>query len=119
MNINAVTRDQLVRDYRLDASTADALVRTRDALGGGFENWTQLRTEVGVDESVVERLREAGLTFGPTEPPDLPLDVPGVPPPVRDPEPEGVPDTVRPGIVDRGRGGVIARGVGGNLPNDD
>lgn len=119
MNVNAVTREQLVRDFELEPATAEAIVRTRDELGGAFENWTQLRSRSGVDGSTVERLRERGLTFGPTTPPELPLDLPGAPPPVRDPEPEGMPDTVRPGVVDRGRGGVTAPDVGGNLPNSD
>ena len=102
MNINAATREQLIGHFHLDEPTADAVVRARDELGGAFLNWTQLRTEVGLDESAVELMRQEGLTFGPTEPPDDPLDVPGVPAPVSEP-PEDLPDGVERGLTEVAR----------------
>jgi DNA uptake protein ComE-like DNA-binding protein len=86
MNINAATRDQLIQKFHLDFPTADAIVRARDDLGGSFLNWTELREQVGLDETTVELLRQRGVTFGQTDPPEPPLDVPGVTPSVRDPE---------------------------------
>jgi len=107
MNVNAATREELVGHFHLDEPTADAIVRARDELGGGFENWTQLRTQVGLDESIVELMRQEGVTFGPTEPPDEPLDVPGVPSPVSEP-PEDPPDTMERGLAE----------VAGDRPGD-
>jgi helix-hairpin-helix protein len=89
MNINTVSRDELVRNFQLDGATADAIVRARQKVGGAFESWTQLRSEAGIDQAMVERLRGLGLTVLPLRPraggPKLPV-VP-LPAPARDPEP--------------------------------
>jgi Helix-hairpin-helix motif len=121
MNINTVSREELIRNFQLDGATADAIVRARQKVGGAFESWAQLKAAAGIDQAVVERLHGFGLTVLPLRPrpgaPELPV-VP-LPAPARDPEPEGLPEAERPGIVDRGRGGVADPGRGGKLPNDD